>query len=139
MFTSVCSNPLKYPADVFARNVIFSVGSNPDISSDVTVIVYVNENAHALEFEKKFKENTECRIAAPRIPVPKAITGPVSSFITLTNGDIFQQQVNTLEVHMSCGNGSGRNSDTPYSQAIYNYTHTASYYFYAFRLMSTYV
>lgn len=92
LFASVCSTPLKYPVDVFARNVIDSITSNPIISSNLTVAVYVSEDMHGSEFEKQFKSNN-CHVSATFVPVAKAISSSIGSFITLTKGSLLDEQV----------------------------------------------
>ena len=98
IFTSVCSSPLKYPADIFAKSVLSLVGSSSSLSYDLTVVVYVNDVAHAREFEVQFKENN-CEVAPPPVSAPKVITRPASSFLTLTKGDILKQ---TVSLAFSC-------------------------------------
>jgi hypothetical protein len=93
ILTSICSSPLKYPADVFARNVISSVGSCSYLPCDLTVVIYVNEVAHAREFEIQFKESDYCRTTVPQA---KVFTQPTSSYLTLTKGDILQQTVSLV-------------------------------------------
>ena len=61
LFTSICSAPLKYPADVFARSVISAVQMNPSVASELTVAVYVSDLAQAQEFVKQLK-NSGCRM-----------------------------------------------------------------------------
>ena len=95
LFASACSLPLKYPADVFARNIIDSITSCPFVSSDLTVAVYVSEGSHSKEFEKHFQASN-CHVSASFAPVAKAISSSVSSFITLTKGSLLDQQVSII-------------------------------------------
>ena len=95
LFASACSLPLKYPADVFARNIIDSIISSPFVSSDLTVAVYVSEGSHSKEFEKHFQASN-CRMSVSFAPVAKAISSSVSSFITLTKGSLLDQQVSII-------------------------------------------
>ena len=98
---------LKYPADVFAKNMISSLCSNSSISSDMTVAVYVNDISQAQEFECQLKQN-DCRIITPvstqlTLPVnssahqvhqvARSISSPISSYITLLRGSLLEQQV----------------------------------------------
>lgn len=92
LFASVCSTPLKYPVDVFAKNVIDSIASNPYISGDLMVAVYVSEDMHGREFEKQFNSNN-CRVSATFVPVAKTISSSISSFITLMEGNLLDVQV----------------------------------------------
>lgn len=92
LFASACSQPLKYPVDVFARNIIESIKSCPFVSSDLTVAVYVSEASHSREFEKQFQA-TNCRVSPSFVPVARAISSSVASFMTLTKGSLLDQQV----------------------------------------------
>lgn len=90
LFTSVCSNPLKYPAEIFAKNMISSITTTPTVSSDLTVAVYVSEVVHGKDFEAQFKEKN-CR-TSPSAPA-KSISRSISSFITVTQGSLLSQKV----------------------------------------------
>ena len=68
LFASACSLPLKYPADVFARNIIDSITSCPFISSVLTVAVYVSEGSHGMEFEKHFQASNCVSVTHTRKP-----------------------------------------------------------------------
>ena len=92
LFTSACSHPLKYPTEVFARNIVSSVSSHPVISNDLVVAVYVSEAYHARNFEVEFEQNS-CQISKKFSPIAKALSTSIRSFITLTQGDMLQQQV----------------------------------------------
>ena len=100
LFTSICSSPLNYPAEVFAVNIVSLVSTNPDISSDMTVAVYVNGMAQAAKFESQFHQSN-CRVLSQvqssatvgEVSRTRSIDNPISSFITLTKGDLLEKQV----------------------------------------------
>ena len=96
LFTSVCSNPLKYPAEVFAKNVISSITTAPIVSSDLTVATYVSEVVHRKAFETQFKENN-CQISpsgiSPSGHIAQSISSSISSFMTVTQGSLLSQKV----------------------------------------------
>ena len=100
LFTSICSSPLNYPAEVFAVNIVSLVNTNPDISSDMTVAVYVNEMAQAAKFESQFHQS-KCHVLSQvqpsatvgKVSRTRSIDNPISSFITLTKGDLLEKQV----------------------------------------------
>ncbi len=103
LFTSICSSPLKYPAEIYAEHIISLLSTNPDISSDLMVAVYVNEVAQAAKFEQQFRQSN-CRISfqvqpsatVGKISRTRSIHDPISSYITLTKGDLLKEQVNLI-------------------------------------------
>ena len=93
LFTSICSEPLKYPPKVFADGIASIVASSD------TVAVYVNDIPQAREMENYFKEanwNISASTTSPQPPALATITSklaPISSFITLIRGSLLDQQV----------------------------------------------
>ena len=106
LFTSVCSNPLNYPAEVFAENVISSITTSPTVSPDLTVAAYVSEAEHRRAFLTQFKESN-CQISpsgispsgispsgiSPSGHIAQSITSSISSFMTVTQGSLLSQKV----------------------------------------------
>jgi hypothetical protein len=92
LFTSICHPPLKYPVSIFAKNIVSLITTDPAVSSDLTVAVYVSEDVHGSEFEKEFKNNS-CQVSAAFVPTAKAISSSISSFVTLSRGSLLDQQV----------------------------------------------
>ena len=98
LFTSVCSNPLNYPAEVFAENVISSITTIPTVSPDLTVAAYVSEAEHRRAFLTQFKESN-CQmppsVISPSGHIAQSISSSISSFITVTQGSLLSQKVIT--------------------------------------------
>ena len=94
LFTSICSEPLKYPPKVFADKIASMITSG---TSD-TVAVYVNDIPQAREMEGRFKA-ANWNVSAPASSQPpslstaRSISAPISSFITLVQGNLLDQQV----------------------------------------------
>ncbi len=111
LLTSVCSSPLGYPPDLYAKKLVSLLNNDQNISQDLMMDVYVDTVQQAKEFETQFRESN-CRITLPfnshsaassstpssSLPahVARSITGSISSYITLTKGDLLQQQVGIL-------------------------------------------
>lgn len=100
LFTSICSKPLKFPAEVFAKSMISMVSSNPNIPSDLTVAVFVDEVADARQFESHFKQNN-CRIIQSMASLvltvaPTATSSPISSYIKVIKGNLLDQKASAL-------------------------------------------
>lgn len=113
LITPLTSAPFHYPLNVFVKLVLDAVVS---LSMSVQVVVYVEEIAHANEFQSAFltrdchvhqKIPLEAPLTAAKTDGPTPATIPVAaavtpraktlsnpgSFITLVNGDLLKQQV----------------------------------------------
>ena len=102
LFTSICSDPLNYPPELFAEGIasmITSGGIAIGASSDLTVAIYMNDIPQAREMESQFKASNWNTMSAPASSQPpslsttRSISAPISSFITLVQGSLLQQQV----------------------------------------------
>ena len=108
LITPFTSKPLEYPVEVFSEKLL-EVCSNQDIQ----VTVYVDEIEQARVFDelltdKKFLVHTH--VSVGQVPKPtvslrsptssltsaRAISNPIKSFISLTQGDMLKQQVSTV-------------------------------------------
>ena len=106
LITPVTAPPFRYPVNVFAEKVIEAVTD----SYDVQVMVFTENISHAKAFEeslrgKKFQIHSLVTqsgpVAVPQIGKPdsargtivKAISGQISSFISLSQGDMLKQEV----------------------------------------------
>ena len=108
LVTPITSKPLEYPVDVFSEKLLEVCGS-----LDIQVTVYVDEIDQARVFEElltdqKFMIHTH--VPAGQTPKPatslksptssltsaRAISNPIKSFISLTQGDMLKQQVSAF-------------------------------------------
>ena len=114
LLTPITSMPLQYPAEVFAQkfmDVITNRTASNSSLADIQVAIYVDELSHAEQFQQllstnNFQIHTRVPSVGSSSPAPqrqraavtkaKAISSPISSFITLTCGDMLQQQVSCL-------------------------------------------
>ena len=102
LLTSVCTEPLLYPSSAFAKQVMSCFSSSSYSHYDITVAVYLNDASDATEFNQLF-DNPKfgCR-SITRLPqsqskeTGKIISNPINTFITLTQGNLLDQQVNHL-------------------------------------------
>ena len=100
LLTSVCTEPLLYPSSAFAKQVMSCFSSSSYAHYDITVAVYLNDASDATEFNRLF-DNPKfgCR-SITRLPqsqskeTGKIISNPINTFITLTQGNLLDQQVN---------------------------------------------
>ena len=109
------SAPLHYPVNLFARLVMDAV-TYQATSPNLHISVYVEELQHAKEFEgalqtRDFQVHTKVPLdspllsagrkaqetASPTTASAKTITSNLSSFITVVNGDLLQQQVGLID------------------------------------------
>ena len=104
LITPLTATPFHYPINVFVRQVM-EVLTTGHATSDLHI--YVEAIRHAKEFEemllaKKFQVHTTVPLSSPMLGCKqnhqaaaqaKTISSPISSFITLVNGDLLQQQV----------------------------------------------
>ena len=108
LITPVTSKPLEYPTEVFAEKLL-EICSDQDIQ----VTVYVDEIEQARVFEelltdRKFiihthvpagqtpKSAASLHSPASSLTSARAISNPIKSFISLTQGDMLKQQVSVL-------------------------------------------
>ena len=111
LITPVTTQPFSYPVNVFAEKFI-DVVSN---SYDVQVMVFAENVSHAKAFEESLKaknfqilsqRGSSSSAVTPQTGKPdaatasvisaKAISGQISSFIFLSQGDMFQQAVSSF-------------------------------------------
>ena len=111
LITPVTTQPFSYPVNVFAEKFI-DVVSN---SYDVQVMVFAENVSHAKAFEESLKaknfqilsqrgssssavtpQTGKPDAAAASVISAKAISGQISSFIFLSQGDMFQQAVSSF-------------------------------------------
>ena len=114
LITPVTAQPFGYPVDVFAKKVADIV----NFSYDAQVTVFVESVSHAKAFEESLKaknfqicsslsqRGSSLSAAMPQTGKPdvttarghisaKAISGQINTFIFLSQGDMFQQEVKT--------------------------------------------
>jgi len=105
LLTSICSNPLLYPATIFAKMVVSCFSSHWYYDIEVIVAVYVSDAADATEFQHLFDNpKMRCR-STSSISQPQAkdggktISHSIDTFISLVQGNILHYQVrmNSLE------------------------------------------
>ena len=114
LITPFTSKPLEYPVEIFSEKLL-EVCSNQNIQ----VTVYMDEFEQARIFEellidKKYILHTQ--VPAGQVPKPttslrspmsaltsaRAISNPIKSFISLTQGDMLKQQVRTRYLERFC-------------------------------------
>jgi len=117
LIAPITSTPFKYPPDVFASKVTEVLASNPmsTYSTDVQIMIHIDDLSHANYFEECLKaRNYQIHTTAPhhgpkaltasrpdvRTTSAKAISSSIGSFIKVTKGDMLQQQVMIVHVHM---------------------------------------
>ena len=107
LLSSICSKPLLYPANVFAKKVVSCFSSLSYNLSDLTVAAYISGVSDAKEFYQHFNNpKTRCRsatlVSQPQIKDSgKTINNPINSFISLIKGNLLDQQVSELPLPLS--------------------------------------
>ncbi len=99
LLTSICSNPLLYPAKIFARKVVTCFSSHLYNPFDLIVAIYVSDASDAKEFQDLF-ENPKMRCRSMSIMSQpqakdggKIISHSIDTFISLVKGNILDHQV----------------------------------------------